>query len=253
MGSQLKQPQSLFSSSFLHFIMKLSSKLFGLAFVATVLVNGQDEGLVDKVKDAVGDGNELTEAVIGVTTDLKSCNDDWESLYDSNEALPIAHEALVKSMTLDTDSSKTVESSEKSYTLTFSADELANYEELCNKSEDGIWFSPPDTTTTCEYDGGSEMTTVVNYGECYPDSESCKSLYEQTDAINEHLLKILWDLGYKCAFDGADGFYGMGEDVSSSSENPWDRSGDDELSTGATPMKMLGLAVTAVLGLMMII
>merc|ERR1712060_781341 len=118
--------------------------------------------------------------------------------------------------------------------------------ELCNKSEDGIWFSPPDTTTTCEYDGGSEMTTVVNYGECYPDSESCKSLDEKGDAINEGLLKILWDAGYKCTFDGSD--WDLGEDVSSSSENPW---GDDESSAGATPMKMLSIAVTAVVGLMM--
>jgi len=147
-------------------------------------------------------------------------------------------------MTLETDSSKTVGSSETSSTTTFSGVELAKYEEECNKIEGTMFFPLPDATMLCVYDGGSDMTTVVNYGECYPDSKSCKSLDEKSDVIYEGALKILWDAGYKCTFEGTD--WDLGEDVSSLSENPY------ELSTGATPMTMLGLAVTAVVGLMMI-
>merc|ERR1711933_525655 len=122
---------------------------------------------VDKVKDAVGDGTEVMEAVYEFTSDYQSCFDDTVSLYDSNEALRIVHDVYAQSMTLETDSSKTVGSSETSSTTTFSGVELAKYEEECNKI---------DATMLCVYDGGSDMTTVVNYGECYPDSESCKSL-----------------------------------------------------------------------------
>jgi len=224
-------------------------KLFGLAVVTTVLVNGQDEDLVDKVKDAIaiGDNTELKEAVYQLTSDYQSCYSDAIFLYDNNEALRTSHDAYAESMTLETDSSKTVESSETSSTTTFSGDELAKYKEECNKIEGTIFFSLPDTTMSCVYDEGSDMTTVVNYGECYPDSESCKSLDEKDDALNEGVLKILWDRGYKCTFDGSD--WDSGEDVSSSSENPW---GDDESSTGATPMKMLSIAVTAVVGFMMV-
>merc|ERR1712060_32171 len=224
------QPQSLLSCSFLHFRMKLSRKLFGLAFVATALLNGEDENLVDKAKDILGDGTLVTEFLNEFISDYATCWIEWDELHgyrgDSNEDLRIAYEALTETMVLETGSSDSTTTT----SATFGSDERAKYEEECNKIEGTVFWDYPDTTLTCEHDEGSTTTTVAKFADCYPDSEACNSLDEKGDAINEGLLKVLWQRGHKCTFDGGPD-WASGEDVSSSSENPYDPSYKDDLNT----------------------
>merc|ERR1712060_24675 len=145
---------------------------------------------------------------------------------DSNEDLRIAYEALTETMVLETDSSNSTTTT----SATFGSDERAKYEEECNKIEGTVFWDYPDTTLTCEHDEGSTTTTVAKFADCYPDSEACNSLDEKGDAINEGLLKVLWERGHKCTFDGGTE-WDLGEDVSSSSDNPYDPSYKDDLNT----------------------
>merc|ERR1712087_931285 len=120
--------------------MKLSRKLFSLAFVATALVNGEDENLVDKVKDVIGDGTLASEFLSEFISEYKTCWIEWNELHGYtgdkqsavegiNDDLRIAYEALSETMTLGTDSSN----STSTISATFGSDERAKYEEECNK------------------------------------------------------------------------------------------------------------------------
>merc|ERR1712003_204753 len=236
-------------------------------------VSGEDENVVDTVKDAIdsdeaknvlGDGT-VSKFLSEFISDYKTCWLEWNELHGYtgeqqsavegvNDDLRMAYEALSETLTLGSNGTSTL-------SATFGSEERAKYEEECNKIEGTVFLDYPDTTLTCENDEGSTSATVALWADCYPDSEACKDLDEKGDAINEGILKVMWQMGNKCTFDGTDG-WDLDEEVISSGENPYDpsykddvtlpSSGDDELSTGATPMKTLGLAVTAVLGLMMI-
>merc|ERR1740121_829381 len=201
------------------------------------LVNAEDEDLVDKAKDVVGDVTLVTEFLNEFVSDYATCWIEWDELHGYtgekqsaaegiNDDLRIAYEALTETMVLETDSSNSTSTT----SATFGSDERAKYEEECNKIEGTVFYDYPDTTLTCEHDEGSTTTTVAKWGDCYPDSEACKSLDEKGDAINEGLLKVLWERGHKCTFDGGPD-WASGEDVSSSSENPYDPSYKDDLDT----------------------
>merc|ERR1712060_804879 len=193
-------------------------------------VIAEDENLVDTVKDVLGDGSSVTEFLSEFISDYATCWIEWDELHgyrgDSNEDLRIAYEALTETMVLETDSSNSTTTT----SATFGSDERAKYEEECNKIEGTVFWDYPDTTLTCEHDEGSTTTTVAKFADCYPDSEACNSLDEKGDAINEGLLKVLWQRGHKCTFDGGPD-WASGEDVSSSSENPYDPSYKDDLNT----------------------
>jgi len=239
-----------------------------VAFVATTLVNGEDENLIDKVKDAIdsdeakdvlgaGDGALASEFLGEFISEYKQCWIEWNDLHGYTGAAPpsavegvnddlrMAYEALSETLTLGGDGTSTM-------SVTFGSEERAKYVEECNKIEGTIVWDYPNTTLTCENDEGSTSATVALWADCYPDSEACHGLDEKGDAINEGVLKVMWNMGNKCTFDGTQ-WWDLDEETIASGENPYDPTYiEDNMSTGATPMKMLGLAVTAVLGLMMI-
>jgi len=249
---------------FFRFRMKLSVKLYAaLVAIATKIVVSDEVDVVDDIKDFLSNATEtIQDAVESATETLKDvyefsqeygeCWDGIYSLYDDNEDLLDAYVAYNESLRVDKLSSTTSESKNTSISYSFSAEELSTYEKECKKIEGNIWYTLPEATLLCKYDGGEDVTNVLNYGECYPDTEECNSLDVTSDAFHEGLLRILWDAGYKCTFDdsadlsSASDTFDDSADLSSASKNPY----DDMSSSSTITMKLLSLAITTVVGVL---
>lgn len=180
--------------------MKLSVRMLATSLLVAKVWSADDASDTDILGELISGVNETINELMD--TPLVSCAMDDYELWSDNQALETAVDEYWNSEDYHESAAAVMGSSEEHYTISYSDEATEAYKQACI-SAGGLWDALPDQTVDCTYDEAGHTHTVtvttVNYGGCTPDSDACKTVKGQWEALVVSFTELMMDEGLKCA------------------------------------------------------